>query len=368
LATAIAVALGWSAAVEAAPITAGNLVVYRVGDGGAALGTAATPVFLDEYTVTGTLVQSIPVPSTGTASLTATGSATAEGLMTLSQDGKSLIFTGYRKDAGGASPSGDPAATTNRVIGSVGLSGVVNTSISLTDVGTSIRSATTIDGSFYYIGASTGVRYAASPGPAGTSVLIDSRNSRQVVLADNNLIVSNGSTAAGFTAKVQSYGPLPTGATTATPLINLAVPDAVNGISLFDLSPTVPGVDTMYIVSQVENLLRKYSFDGSVWTASGSVTATNAANVTGILNGGTVNLFLTTASATTVSTLLPFTDSTGYNASIDGLALDPAIVTAGTNMAFRGVGIIAVPEPSVGILCGLALLVGLRGRRARCRS
>ena len=48
-----------------APFTAGNIVVYRVGDGGAATTSAAAPVFLDEYTPatpTWTLVQSVPMP------------------------------------------------------------------------------------------------------------------------------------------------------------------------------------------------------------------------------------------------------------------------------------------------------------------
>jgi hypothetical protein len=130
----------------------------------------------------------------GTSSLTAVGSATTEGIVTLSQNGSSLIFTGYRKDAGGTSPSGDLPTTTNRIIASVGLSGVVDTSIAPTDVTGTIRSASTVDGSSYHIGASSGVRYAATPGPATTSVQIDSRNSREVLLNDNNLYVSNGST------------------------------------------------------------------------------------------------------------------------------------------------------------------------------
>jgi hypothetical protein len=45
--------------VRAANFTAGNIVVYRVGDGTAALGSTATAVFLDEYTPSGTLVQSV---------------------------------------------------------------------------------------------------------------------------------------------------------------------------------------------------------------------------------------------------------------------------------------------------------------------
>jgi hypothetical protein len=117
--------------------------------------------------VAGALVQTIPLDSTGTASLTAVGTATTEGIMTVSQDLSSLIFTGYRKDAGGTNPSSDAPATTNRVLASVGLSGVVNTSIALTDTTGSIRSAATVDGSSYYLGLTSGVRYVFEPWAGG---------------------------------------------------------------------------------------------------------------------------------------------------------------------------------------------------------
>ena len=45
------------------PIAPGDLVVYRVGDGSAALSSTTSVVFLDEYTQSGTLVQSIAMPT-----------------------------------------------------------------------------------------------------------------------------------------------------------------------------------------------------------------------------------------------------------------------------------------------------------------
>ena len=49
---------------SAAAFTPGNIVVYRVGDGAAALAGTGTAVFLDEYTPAGVLVQSIAMPTT----------------------------------------------------------------------------------------------------------------------------------------------------------------------------------------------------------------------------------------------------------------------------------------------------------------
>ena len=48
-----------AAALAQIPFTTGNLVLVRVGDGAAALTNAATPVFVEEYTPAGALVQSI---------------------------------------------------------------------------------------------------------------------------------------------------------------------------------------------------------------------------------------------------------------------------------------------------------------------
>src|SRR5688572_4352462 len=99
--------------VFAASFTPGNLVVYRVGDGSAALSSAATVVFLDEYTPAGVLVQSIAVPTTTSGAnrrLTASGSSTTEGLLTRSTDGQFILLTGYDAAVGTAAVAGTTAS------------------------------------------------------------------------------------------------------------------------------------------------------------------------------------------------------------------------------------------------------------------
>ena len=51
-----------SLGAAAAAFTPGNVVVYRVGDGSGSLVNTGNAVFLDEYTTSGTLVQSIAMP------------------------------------------------------------------------------------------------------------------------------------------------------------------------------------------------------------------------------------------------------------------------------------------------------------------
>jgi uncharacterized protein (TIGR03382 family) len=355
---ALLLSLAMLPSVEAASVSAGNLVIYRVGSGTAALSTAATPVFLDEYSTGGAFVQSIAVASAGTGAMTAVGNATTEGIVNASVDGSRLIFTGYRKDAGGTNPSTDTALVSNRVIGRLSLDGSVDTSFAVTDVSGTIRSAVSFSATGpAYIGASSAVRYITDLGPAVTSTAIDARNSRQVLLNGGILFASNGSTA--VTAKVQSYGPAPTATTAPTAVVTLASTDAVNGFWFADLNPGVPGDDTVYSLSTVVNQLLKHTFDGTTWSASGSLTLTGTAgisNLTGVVGSTGVDLYLTNA-----GTLFSLNDASGYGGAPSGTL--NVLATAGTNTAFRGLAIMPVPEPSAAAL-GLLGLLAL-GRRRR---
>ena len=341
---------------QASAIVVGDLLVYRVGTGTGGLGSVATAVFLDEYTPLGTLVQSIALPTTGAAALTAVGNDATAGIMSVSQNGSALVFTGYRANAGTADPSTFAPDTVNRVIGTIGIAGLANTSVALTDTSGTIRSATSTDGSsLFYVGTSAGLRYVGSPSGAATSTQIDSRSTRQAVLNGNTLFGSG--TLAGNTTQVQSYGTLPTGATTGTPMVSLGLTAVVNGFALFDLSPSVPGADTLYALSTAQNRVIKYTFDGTSWVASGFISANGAVDIAGVTSGSTVNLFLTSG-----TTLFSEIDSSGYGANITGTLT--TLATAGANEGFRG--IVVIPEPStfsLGLAAVATLLAALRRRR-----
>src|SRR5262249_26127015 len=84
----------------ASTFTPGNLVIYRVGTGalGANLVNTGNPIFLDEYTPSGTLVQSVPLPTAPAGAnhqVIASGTATSEGLITRSTDGRFIVASGY---------------------------------------------------------------------------------------------------------------------------------------------------------------------------------------------------------------------------------------------------------------------------------
>ena len=111
-------------------------MIYRIGDGGAALTNAATAVFLDEYTPAGALVQSIAMPTAVVGSnriLTGSGTATSEGLLTLSTDGQYLVLAGYDAVVGTAGVANTASAAFNRVIGRVDGAATIDTTTALTD-------------------------------------------------------------------------------------------------------------------------------------------------------------------------------------------------------------------------------------------
>ena len=130
--------------------TPGNVVVCRMGDGVAPLTSAATPVFLEEYTPAGSLVQSILMPTAVSGAnqiLSASGVATNECHLTRSTDGKYLIITGYNAAAGTAGIATSSSATFPRVIGRVDALGVIDTSTTTTSFNAGgIRGATSDNG------------------------------------------------------------------------------------------------------------------------------------------------------------------------------------------------------------------------------
>src|ERR1044071_4560990 len=90
--------------VFAAQFADGNIVVYRVGDGVAILSaTNCNPVFLDEYTTNGTLVQSIMLRTNyfgAYSPLVGSGTAFGSGLITRSADGRFILVNGYGETLG----------------------------------------------------------------------------------------------------------------------------------------------------------------------------------------------------------------------------------------------------------------------------
>lgn len=341
--------LTWAAA---APVTPGNLVVYRIGNGTGALVNTGNPVFLDEYTSAGVLVQSIALPETASGAqkqLIASGTSTSEGLITRSVDGKFSVLTGYASNTGGAtSLSGTAATAVPRTIGRIDAAGNVDTTTGLTDYATANnpRSAVSTNGmDFWACGGAGGMRYFTLGATTSTQLSTTVANLRQANIFGGQLYVS---TSSGSAVRVGTVGAgLPT--TSGQVITNLpGFPTAGGPYAYFlcDLDAGAPGFDTMYVVDDVAGI-QKWSFVAGAWTASG-VVGTDPDDYRGLtarVDGGTVKIFAIRKGGSTAAgggELVSLDDTSGYNAALTGTPT--LLATAAVNTVFRGVAL--APEVS----------------------
>ena len=342
----------FSHAHTTAAFTPGNIVVYRVGDGTGVLSAAAAPVFLDEFTPAGALVQSVPMPTAVVASnrrLTAAGNSTSEGFLTRSVDGNYLVVPGYDAAVATGAVAGTTSATVNRVIGRVDAAGTVDTTTALTDAisAGNPRGATSTNGTDLWLSGTSaggGIRYATFGATTSTALNVTVTNLRATNIFGGQLYLTS---ASGTTRLVAVGSGTPTTAGQALNSIPGLDSTTLTGPYAFffaDLNAGVAGNDTLYVADEAANLIKKFSLVGGTWTANGSIAAAAARALTASVSGTTVSLFVQN-NGTTLSTL---TDASGYNATITGTLT--SIATAGTNTAFRGVALVpAAVAPTISL-------------------
>ncbi|MFM7203432.1 MAG: putative metal-binding motif-containing protein [Myxococcota bacterium] len=336
----------------------------RVGTGSGSLSNAATAGFLEYRLTDGTLmpytVNPLPLPTAAVGDdqpLTFSGSATSEGGLTRSADGRYLVVGGYATAPGTASVAGTTAATVNRVVARIDASRSINSKTRLNNAydKSNIRSAFTVDGTgFWTAGTSSpntsmgevpsgGVQYVALAGTSATQVLATPDNTRYAYVYGNQLYASSASgTSRGVTA-VGTGTPTTSGQTgTLLPGFDPAATlGSIYAFAMFDLDPAVPGVDTLYAaddttVSTVGGLI-KYSFDGTTWTKKTTFITGLSAGLRGLAAKQMPDGILI------VATTADSTSSTSGNKIVtllDNGISTPSfkiITTAPGNTAYRGV-------------------------------
>lgn len=324
--------LAFGASPAAADFAGGNVVVLRVGTGGAALTSAATPVFLDEYDAAGGLVSSTPVRTSvdgANRALTVSGTATAEGSLTRSADGRFLTFAGYDAAPGTAAVTSSQASLINRVVAKVGADQIVDTSTALSDhPSVALRGVGTDEGTRFWTAGTSAVRTSTYGATTSTS-LNNTLNARVVTVAGGQVYV----TTAGAVSALGTG--LPTSGAQAATAIVTRTGGTMYGTVLLDRSPAVPGVDTLYVAddsSSATGGIYKWSSDGTTWSPQGFVALAGARGLAGAVDGDEVDLTVTTT--TSLSTL---TDTAAYDAPLAGSPVQRA--SAPANTAFRGVAL-----------------------------
>lgn len=326
-----------------AAFTSGDLVIYRVGDGSPIVDTG-TPVFLDEYSPTGALVQSLalPIASSGSNHPIVASSASTEGFLTLSSDGQYLMATGYDASPGGSTAlSATTSAAVPRVVARIGADGAIDTTTALTDFSSNgiPRSAISTDGTDIWLaGSKGGLAYTTLGSTTSTAVSTVNPNLRELGIYDGQLYVS---TNFNTSFRIGAVGTgLPT--TSGQPITSLPGLPALTGnpnafyLTHLDADPDVPGENTLYIADDTANEIQKYTFDGASWSLTGTAAAAGIRGLTGEVIGSNVVLYGTTGGTSSGGgSLYTFTDSTGYGGEITGSAT--TIASASANEAFRGI-------------------------------
>jgi hypothetical protein len=319
----------------------GDIVVLRIGDGSAALTSAATAEFLDEYSPSGNLDLSITLPTTGSGlamPITASGTATSEGALSRSADGRYLVAVGYGAAPGTASVA---SSSVPRVIGRIAANLTIDTTTSTSSFsGNNIRSAASVDGSgFWAAGANTGIVFLPfGNNSAGTIVASNNVNNRVVNVFDGQLYATSGSGTNTFKG-VNAVG---TGTPTSTGSSLTRLPgltDTTNpsdySFFLADLNPAVPGDDTLYIGDDSAGIT-KFSLVGGNWVENNAIGTGSDGyrGLTGAVVGNTVTLYATRQGNTSPG-LYSIVDTTGYNQNMT--ASPTLLVSQPANQAFRGV-------------------------------
>lgn len=331
------------------PNTALPIMVLRVGDGAAALTNAATDVHLDRMLTDGSLPpsgpSSIALPQTAQGAnqpLTLSGTATSQGLLSLSSNGKYVLLAGYAAPVGTASVATTTSDVVPRVVGRVDGSFVVNTQTTLGGAfsGGNVRGATSFDGTTLWVSgnaSSTGGVHAATLGvPGSTQILVDPSNTRGVLVAAGQLY---GTSGAGTFVNVFTIGAgLPTTAgQTATSFPGMPTSlSSPYSFALLDRSAAVPGVDTLYVADDLGASsgggIQKWISDGFTWTLVDTFSdGTNGVRgLAAAVSGSGVRVVATT-------TELPLNKViTLYDDDISPPTVS-VIATAPTNTAYRGV-------------------------------
>ncbi len=350
-----------------------------------------SPVSLKTVNVDGSKSFAKPVnlPATGDGAFTLAGSSNGNGALARSSDGNSLVIGGYNhaegvtgqtdttygadcsiqktttptkpKDTLTTTLATEPACVATktftwgpavqRSVARISSNATVDTS---TVLGTALnkahpRGVATDTGSSFYVSgnnaaADTGVFSVALGGGTRTGIAgqvngagADQKNTRGVQIAGGDLYtVSEKTTLAGL-GKIGSGLPSSKSAITrlgaAISTADLPVP---TGMVLLNASDAIAGIDTAYVAldsndDDINDEIRKYTSDGSTWSANGTKSTAAFTFLTGRVSGGTVELFATTSSG---DKLVKFNDTGAAGAASFGP--ESTVATAAAGHAFRG--------------------------------
>ncbi|MBM7117860.1 beta strand repeat-containing protein [Archangium primigenium] len=307
--------------------------VVRVGDGTTPLtGGAAAAVNIDTYDViSGTRIGSVPV--TG---LTLAGSSGSEGFLSRSVDGRYVVLAGYSAAAGTAGVAGTTSSVNPRVVGRVGATGNGSVVASLNAAFSTgnVRSATTVDGTAYWVAGTGatgvgGIHYVTGGSTgASTQILANPNNSRVTAIYNGQLYLTSGS-GTFITVSAVGTGTPTTSGQTATGLSGVAGSAITSPYQFFFLNDS-----TLYVADDGNSGgVFKYTKNSSGnWTSQPVTNPGPAVAVTALVDGTTVRV-VATLKGVSVNKLVTYVDDGTTTATVT------TVDTAAANFGFRGVAV-----------------------------
>jgi len=347
-------ALACAASAGALTFTAGDPVVYRVGTGAETLAKdTAASAFLDEFSPGGSVAGSIAFPTSESGAskrLTASGTGSSEGLLTLSGNGNFLLATGYNAALGTVKLSETLVTGTKpvaRVVGRVSKTGEVNTTTALINTfgnGNNPRSATSQEGENIYVGGAGksttgGVHFTKLGEEKSKPLNTTDTNVRQVEVFDGQLYTSADPTKNGvIIAKVGTGLPTTEGQSINNlPFETEGQPKQPYQFAMLTVSPLNKGSgapDTIYVADDERNAVVKYCLESGVWKEFGSVEVPFVRGVIANDNSGVVTLYATGSEQGIEGTLYKISDVSGFGGTFTDVAEE--IAKAPLNEGYRG--------------------------------
>jgi hypothetical protein len=325
------------AAYAAQQFLPGNLAVLRVGDGVESLSSHGNSVFLDQFSTNGSFLNSIAVPANATNALIVSGSASSEGGLTRSGDGRLLLLAGYHiaLTNSASSLASSASADVPRALGALDSAGA----FSLVAVTTNEYSKNNMRsgasdgrGNYWGAGANSGTFYFGDAAPA--TVQTNVANTRIIQDIGGNLYFSTSSGTPG----IWRISGTPT-VLNGPPSLVLA-PGASGGPFGLAFNPTST---TAYVADDTlagRGGVQRWDSSGGSWGLSYVFAGLTNAGARGLavdFSGAQPVLYATTAESAT-NRLVTLVDEGPASAVI-------TLVTAGPNQLYRGVAF--TPEADI---------------------
>jgi hypothetical protein len=274
------------------------------------------------------------IPTASNTGLVVSGTATSEGLMTLSTNGQQLMLGGYA-GMNGTNLPGSTSATVPRVIGTVNAAGtfsLVASSNSVYSTGNIRSVASDGMGNYWANGSNQGTQYFGTAS-ASSSIQTTVNNTRALAIQGGDLAFSSSSGVAGIYV-VNTIG----SGTTTVPASTVTMVLPTGSASSPYQFAIAPSLTYGYIADDRAGTagggIQKWTFSGFSWTLAYTFTTSTTQGARGLVVdfSGTNPVIYATTSEATANRLISIVD--GGSVATSTLT---TLATATTNAIFRGV-------------------------------